>query len=371
MNVKTGAAHASVRNLTVSYGGRKVLDVPSLDVLPGEVLVVVGPNGSGKTTLLLSLALLQKPSTGVINYSGEPVTSQRQVLQLRRRLAVVFQEPLLLSNSVWENVTLGMRLRRVPKDEAKTRAQKWLEKFGVAHLAKRQARTLSGGEAKRVSLTRAFVLEPEVLFLDEPFAALDSPTRQSLIEDFERVLRETKVSTVMVTHDRNEALALADRVAVLIGGTIRQLGTPGEVFNYPVDEEVAGFVEAGNILPGQVISQNGGLAVITTGGREIEAVSELPAGTRVTVCLRHEDVTLSLPAAEMPATSARNRFAGKVTRVFPLGSQARVTLDCGFPLTALITGRSLEGMGLREGQEVLASFKASSIHLIAHSFTVL
>lgn len=366
MKNRVGGPSASVSNLVVSYGARKVLDVPSLDVLPGETLVIVGPNGSGKTTLLLCLALLQKPTTGIISYSGVPVTDSRQALQLRRRLAVVFQEPLLLNNSVWDNVTLGMRLRGIERSEAGTRARNWLETFGVADLAKRQARTLSGGEAKRVSLARAFVLEPEVLYLDEPFAALDSPTRQSLIEDFERVLRETRVNTVMVTHDRNEALALADRVAVIISGKIRQLGTPGEVFNYPVDEEVAGFVEAGNILPGKVVSQDDGLTVIAVSGREIEAVSDLPPGTRVTVCLRHEDVTLSLPVAEMPSTSARNRFTGRVTRVFPVGSQARVTLDCGFLLVVLITARSREGMGLGEGREVVASFKASSIHLIAH-----
>jgi tungstate transport system ATP-binding protein len=364
-----GTAPAGVTNLTVAYGTRKVLDVPALEVLPGEVLVVIGPNGSGKTTLLLCLALLLKPTTGTVSYLGQPVTGQRQILRLRRRLAVVFQESLLLSNSVWDNVTLGMRLRGIPKNEVKARAQKWLERFGVAHLAKRQARTLSGGEAKRVSLARAFVLEPEVLFLDEPFAALDSPTRQALLEDFEGVLRETKVSTLMVTHDRNEALALADRVAVLIGGTIRQLGTPAEVFNFPVDEEVAVFVEAGNILPGKILSQTAGLAVISTDGKEIEAVSSLPAGMKVTVCLRHEDVTLSLLGAGPLTTSARNRFAGRVTRIFPVGSQVRVTLDCGFPLAALITGRSLEGMGLKEGQEVVATFKASSIHLIGHHLT--
>ena len=362
----TSTATVTATNLTMVFGAQKVLDISSLQVLPSEVLVVIGPNGSGKTTLLLCMALLVRPTTGIITYSGEAVPDERRMLQLRRRIAVVFQEPLLLNSTVWDNVTLGLRLRSVPKNEMKDRAQKWLERFGVANLAKRQARTLSGGEAKRVSLARAFALEPEGLFLDEPFTALDSPTRQSLLEDFESVLRETKISTVMVTHDRNEALVLADRVAVLISGQIRQLGTPEEVFNYPVDEEVAGFVEAGNILAGTVATQGEGLVVIKTSGREIEAVSTLPVGTKVTVCLRHEDVTLTLPTAEPLSTSARNRIKGTVSRLFPVGSQVRVTLDCGFPLVALITRRSWEGMGLKEGQEVIATFKASSIHLIGH-----
>jgi tungstate transport system ATP-binding protein len=362
----SSGATVSTANLTMVFGTQKVLDISSLKVLPNEVLVVIGPNGSGKTTLLLCLALLMKPTTGDIRYSDETVVDERHILQLRRRIAVVFQEPLLLNSTVWDNVTLGLNLRGVPKTEARGRAQKWLGRFGVADLAKRRARTLSGGEAKRVSLARAFALEPEVLFLDEPFTALDSPTRQSLLEDFESVVRETKISTVMVTHDRNEALVLADRVAVLIRGQIRQVGTPEEVFNYPVDEEVAGFVEAGNILSGVVVAQNEGLAVVETSGREIEVVSNLSSGTKVTICLRHEDVTLALPTVEPFTSSARNRFTGKVVRLFPISSQVRVTLDCGFPLVALITRRSLEGMGLKEGQEVIATFKASSIYLIGH-----
>jgi tungstate transport system ATP-binding protein len=284
-------------------------------------------------------------------------------LGLRRRFAVVFQESLLLNATVWDNVTLGLRIRGFMKDETKARTQKWLERFGIASLAKRQAKTLSGGEAKRASLARAFALQPEVLFLDEPFAALDSPTRQALLEDFESVLRETRVTTVMVTHDRNEALVLANRVVVLMNGLIRQIGTPEEVFSSPVDEEVASFVEAGNILHGVVASQNNGLVSVEVGGQQVQAVSNLNVGTRVSVYLHYEDVTISLSVLQTIASSARNQFAGKVVKVFPVGSQMRVTVDCSIPLVALITRRSWEELGLTAGQAVIASFKASSIHL--------
>ncbi len=352
------------RELSVVLGGNKVLEVSMLQVLPNEVLVVIGPNGSGKTTLLLSLALLLKPATGTIFCQGQPVSYGSELLQWRRRFAVVFQESLLLDTTVWDNVTLGLRLRGVKREEIRDRALKWLERFGIASLEKRQARTLSGGEAKRVSLARAFALQPEVLFLDEPFAALDSPTRQALIEDFGSVLRETKVSTIMVTHDRNEALVLADRVAVLIGGHIRQIGNPEEVFSYPVDEEVAGFVEAGNVIHGVVSSQSEGLISIDTGERQLYAVSDLTVGAKVTMFLRHEDVTLSLPSPQTIPSSARNHFNGKIAKVFPIDSQMRVTVDCGFPLVALITKRSWEDLALGIGREVVASFKASSVHLI-------
>ncbi|MFH1141690.1 MAG: ATP-binding cassette domain-containing protein, partial [Chloroflexota bacterium] len=193
------------RQLSVVLGGQKVLEIPSLQLFSDETLVIIGPNGSGKTTLLLCMALLLRPTTGSIAFQGIPVEDGSSILRLRRRFAVVFQEPLLLDASVWDNVSLGLRLRGVRRGETKERAQAWLERFGIASLEKRRARTLSGGEAKRASLARAFALKPEVLFLDEPFAALDGPTRQSLIEDLGGVLRETKVSTIMVTHDRNEA----------------------------------------------------------------------------------------------------------------------------------------------------------------------
>lgn len=350
--------------LSVILGGHKVLEIPSIQVLPNEVLVVVGPNGSGKTTLLLSLALLLKPAAGTISYKGYPANGGSDILRLRRQFAVVFQDPLLLDTSVWDNVTLGLRLRGVSKEEIKNRAQRWLDRFGISSLASRQARTLSGGEAKRVSLARAFALQPEVLFLDEPFVALDSPTRQALIEDFESVLRETEVSTIMVSHDRNEAIVLASRIAVLIGGSIRQIGNAEDIFACPVDEEVASFIESGNIIHGVVSSQSGGLASVDVGGQQLYVTSDLATGTKVTMFLRHEVVTISLPSPQSIHSSARNNLAGKIVKMFPLGSQVRITLDCGFSLIVLITRRSWEDMGLGVGQTVIASFKASSIHMV-------
>jgi tungstate transport system ATP-binding protein len=352
------------KDLSVSYGGQKVLDVPSLEVHHNEVFVIIGPNGSGKTTLLLCLTRLTSPQTGTVSYRGVPVLDGKAVLQLHRKLAVVFQESLLLNTSVWDNVTLGLRLRNFSRDEVKARARKWLERFGIASLARRQARTLSSGEAKRASLARAFVLQPEVLFLDEPFTALDSPTRQALLEDFESVLNETKITTVMVTHDRNEALVLADRVTVLMNGRIAQIGTPAEVFSSPADEKVASFVEAGNILRGVVTAQDRGLATIQVGSQSIDASSEVGPSTDVIVLLPYDDVTLMLPNPEKVRSSARNCLTGEVLKVFPIGSQVRVTVDCGFPIVALVTKKSTEELGLERGRKVQVSFKAVSTRVI-------
>jgi molybdopterin-binding protein len=352
-----------VRNLTVSFDGKEVVNIPSLHVMPGEVLAIMGPNGSGKTTLLMTMALLLKPTSGDVLYDDAPVIESKDILRNRRRIAVVFQDALLLNMSVRDNVMLGLKLRGVKGEKADELTRHWLTRFGISHLAKQPARTLSGGEAKRASLARAFVLSPEIIFLDEPFNALDAPTRQSLIGDFQAVLHETGITTVMVTHDRNEALALADRTAVLINGHIRAIGAPGEVFSCTEDEELARFIDIGNIIHGAVAVQDAGLATIKVGELVIEAVSDFPSGTPIAVCLAYEDITLLQPENKT-VSSARNRFLGTITRMLPAGSQLRVTVDCGFPLVAVITRRSWEDMKLDIGQQIIASFKASSVRLI-------
>jgi tungstate transport system ATP-binding protein len=233
--------HVEVEGLIVKRGQRTVLDVPSLRIERGEILAVVGPNGAGKSTLVTMLALLERPSAGQIRLAGEPIDWRRGVLGARRRLALVFQEPLLFDTTVFENVATGLKLRGVSRAEIGKRVETWLARLGVGHLARRQARTLSGGEAQRTSLARALVLEPELLLLDEPFAALDAPTRESLAEDLVPLLRETDTTTVLVTHDRDEAIEIGDRLAVILDGRIARVDLPERVLAEPGDEAVAAF----------------------------------------------------------------------------------------------------------------------------------
>jgi tungstate transport system ATP-binding protein len=352
------------KDLSVVYGGQKVLDVSTIKGFPNEVLGIIGPNGSGKTTLLLCLTRLIKPQTGTVYFHGEPVTDEKSVLKIHRQLAAVFQESLLLNTSVRENLVVGLKLRKVNPVEIQARVDKWLERFGIAALAKRQARTLSSGEQKRTSLARAFALQPEILYLDEPFTALDGPTRQALLEDFKSVLNETKVTTVLVTHDRNESLALTDRIAVIMKGSIVQTGVPEEIFSAPANEEIANFVETGNVLHGVVTAQTEGLGTVKVGRFEVDACCELLIGNKAILLIPYDDITLMLSPPEEKTTSARNRFSGEVVKIFPTGSQARVTINCGFPLTALVTRKSTEEMGLKEGIKVVAMVKAVSIHVI-------
>jgi tungstate transport system ATP-binding protein len=346
----------------VSWGGRCILEVESVDVFGGEVLAVVGPNGAGKSTLLQVMALLQRPEQGQVLFDGQP--AKPGSLGLRRRMAMAFQEPLLLEGTVGYNVRCGLAMRGLPRREQERRAAFWLERFGVGHLAGRSVRSLSGGEAQRVSLARALALDPEVLLLDEPFAALDAPTRSLLMDDLDAALAERGTATVFVTHDRGEALRLGDRVAVLMGGRIRQCGTPSEVFAAPVDAEVAAFVGVETIVPGLVREVSDGLALVDVCGRTVEAPAAGEPGTGVLVCLRPEDVVLQAPVEGVAHSSARNRLPAVVRRALPAGPLVRVELDAGFPLVALVTRQSAGELALAPGAPVVASFKATAVHLI-------
>jgi tungstate transport system ATP-binding protein len=347
----------------VRYDGQVVLDMPALEVLPGEVLAVIGPNGAGKSTLLRVLALLARPTRGTVRLRGAAPRTETERLAWRRRMACVFQEPLLCRGSVLYNARLGCRLRGVARPEADRRAQDWLGRLGIAALADRPVDRLSGGEAQRTSLARAFAAMPEVLFLDEPFAALDAPTREALLDDLGRLLAAARTTTVLVTHDRAEALRLGDRVAVLLDGRLGQIGPPERVFGAPASEAVARFVGVENLLPGRVAALQEGLVEVDVGPVRLAVAGEARPGERVLVGCRPEDLTLTPPGAR-GLTSAQNRLAGRVVRVSPLGPLWRVGVDCGVPLTALVTPPAVATLALAPGVPVEVTFKATAVHLV-------
>jgi len=231
-----------IRNLLIQRNGRDVLKIDSLDIKRGETLGVVGPNGAGKSTLLLALARLLKPTAGEVIFNGSQLSGLGD-LEYRRRISFVFQDPLLLDMTVEKNIALGLKFRDRPKEEIHARVWMWIKQLGIESLAKRRASQLSGGEAQRVSLARAFVLEPELLLLDEPFAALDPPTRAKLIEDLSALLAEEHRTAVFVTHNLNEAAKLSHRIAVIVDGMLRQVGTAKQIKSRPADETVKAFLQ--------------------------------------------------------------------------------------------------------------------------------
>lgn len=218
----------AVKDLRLDLSGVEIFNIEELVLNEGEVVALVGPNGAGKTSLLLTLALLQTPSCGTVSFQGRIVNGDNLV-DLRRRIALVFQEALLLDTTVQQNMMIPLRIRGVPRREAEARTEKWLARFQIAHLARRRARQLSGGEAQRTSLARAFAMEPEILFLDEPFSALDYPTRKALLKDIGQLLKDIKLTTLFVTHDYTEIPFLASTVTVLNGGRIVKQGSVREI----------------------------------------------------------------------------------------------------------------------------------------------
>jgi tungstate transport system ATP-binding protein len=352
------------QDVAVQYGARTVVDVDQLAVGRGETLAFIGPNGAGKSTLLRVLGLLERPSRGEVRLEGQPVAWGRDLLDARRRFASVFQEPLLTDTTVERNVALGLTLRRTPREEVRRRAAHWMDRLGIRELAGRQARTLSGGESQRTSLARAFAIGPDVLLLDEPFSALDPPTREDLLRVLQRILRETAVTTVFVTHDRAEALRLGDRVGVMLEGRLAQLDTPAVVFGRPATPAVARFVGVENLLTGRVAASDDGLLTVATDHLRIRVPGQAPVGRRVLVCVRPENVVLRPGPVGPGRDSALNHFPGRVAELVPVGTQVRVLAECGDPVIALVTRHSVEELPLAPGSPVTVSFKASAVHLI-------
>lgn len=353
----------TVSGLKVSRGGVPVLDIPELSVQPGEFLSLIGPNGTGKSTLLLSLAGLLKRHSGEIRFHGKAVEDGPGLLDYRRRLAMVFQEPLLFDATVYENVASGMKLRGKARSEIKPVVEENLSLFGIAHLSSRSASKISGGEAQRTSLARAFATNPEMVFLDEPFASLDPPTKEAVIEDLGRVLRTRRTTALMATHDRMDALRLSNSIAVMDGGAIVQIGPPSDVMHYPVNEIVASFVGIETILQGRVIGTTDGVLQVNINGKDVACTGEFAPNERVTCFIRPEHVTL-FPDIYQPVSSARNIYSGTITKVQPIGLLYRVGIDCGFPLSAHVTRQAMEDLRLDPGVRVKAEFKATAVHVI-------
>ena len=357
------ATLVSLRDVVVRYGKTVALQIATLDLHSGEVLAIIGPNGGGKSTLLRVMGLLQRPTNGTVLFQGENAYDGN-LLHLRRRIATVFQEPLLLNTTVYGNAALGLKLRGKGSREIARRLDPWLERLGIAHLRGRNTRSLSGGEAQRTSLARALALEPEILLLDEPFAALDPATREALLRDFQPILNESKVTAVFVTHDRNEAFGLAGRIAVLHQGRLAQIGARDDVFHRPGSEIVADVVGTENSLPGVVEDCAGGLASIRINQVRLRVAGQFEPGTRVVVCLRPESLMIS---RDNFPTSDSNRLTGIIKGLSTGLMQQRITLDCdGIALVALVERQACVQLKLAERQTVTITFSFDAAHIITH-----
>jgi len=350
-------------DLQQRHGSRTTLKSVSLSIEKGEILAIIGPTGAGKTTLLRLIDQLDNPASGKVLFNGREVTPQLRT-KVRRQISMVLQKPVVFDASVYDNVAFPLTVRKLDRKAIPERVNAMLKTVGLEGYQKRKARTLSGGETQKVALARALITDPQVLLLDEPTANLDPVSLNTIERLILQFNRDNGMAIVVATHEMAQGQRLAHRIGVMMDGELIQVGKPEDIFYAPSDLRVARFVGVENILKGSVTANEGGLAQIGLNGHSLEAVTDHRAGGEVHVFIRPEEVTISL---QPPSSSARNSFRGEAKLVALSGPYARVEIDCGISLVALVTRRSAEELGLKVGQQVHASFKATAVHVISRA----
>ena len=331
-----------------------------LKIRDGEYFVILGPTGAGKTLLLELVAGFYQPDGGEISIGGKNVIG---LPPEKRNIGFVYQDYSLFPHmNAKKNIEFGMQMRGI-KNRSKKAVEEIAGYLNISHLLHRHPNTLSGGEQQRVALARVLVIDPDVLLLDEPLSALDPGTQDATRKILKSIHSNSNLTVIHVTHDQTEARILADRIAVMMDGRIVQVGTPDEVFDKPVNDEIAHFVGVENVLKGEVIESSNGVCVLDIGGKVLEAVSECAIGDTVYACLRPENVTLSKTGVN---SSARNSFEGSLLEVERMGAlvRAKVDMDGSFLLNAFVTNQSADELGLMRGETVVVSFKAAAVHVV-------
>lgn len=347
-------------DLEVRYRERLALSVDRIALREGEILGILGPNGAGKSTLLRVMALLQMPTSGRVWFHNR--TGARAADALRSSSSAVFQRPHLWTGSVAYNVAMSLRFHRVPTSEVRPRVERISELLGIEALLDQPVSTLSGGEAQRAALARALVVEPEVLFLDEPTANLDAEVKSALRQDIERLARSRAGSTLLVTHDQHEAFSLADRILVLEEGRVVQDGSPADLYENPATLYIAGLTGAEFALRGRVTSIDDGLVVVSVEGVTMTAVGTAETNAPVKIAYRPEDLVLGDPSEDELRDSARNSFFSTVAELRVLGGLVRVRLEGPPAMVALVSRPAAERVGLKPGSRVSVRIKAAALH---------
>lgn len=343
-----------IENLTRNWKEFKINQV-NLEVKKNEYFVILGPSGSGKTMLLELIAGMWAPDSGKVYLNDKDIT--HAPLE-KRGIGFVYQDYMLFPHkTVFENIAFGLNVRKIPKQEIEVKVNEMMEVLNISHLKNRLPRTLSGGEQQRTALARALIVYPKVLLMDEPLSALDRKTKDDLMGQLKEIHQNFDITIIHVTHNFDEALQLADRVAIMKHGTIPQVGPVEEVFRRPANGFVADFVGVENIIKGTATLE-GDVTEINTG--RVVIVSTEPKTGAVHITVRPEDITLS---SQKVATSARNAFKGRVKEISDEGTIIRLTIDIGNPLVVFLTRQSFSDLGINIGKTVWTYFKASAVHV--------
>jgi len=346
-------------NLWKSFGDFSVLQNVNLTIPQGKITALLGPSGSGKTTLLRILAGLDNPTSGELFYGNTQLAANEQSV-LRQKATLVFQKSVFFNTTVYNNVAFGLKLtEQFTKEEISNHVSEALALVMLEGFEKRRAKKLSGGEQQRVSLARALVLDRELLLLDEPTVNLD-PKNVSIIEEsIQRVNQEKNTTIILATHNMFQAEAISERVALLIDGTIKQVGTNRDIFG-KTNEHLDSFARLENVFSGTSKNSKEGPSIITV-NQQLKIEAAFSRQGKVTVHVRPEDILLSTKAIK---SSARNVFKGTIVGITDLGPIAKITVDAGKKFSIQITKKSLTEMKLNVGSEIFLTFKASAVRLI-------
>jgi putative spermidine/putrescine transport system ATP-binding protein/spermidine/putrescine transport system ATP-binding protein len=358
------AASVRLRELTKIFGKTRAVDRVTLNMEPGSIVALLGPSGCGKTTTLRMIAGLLLPDAGEILIDDKAIT---RVPVHRRNIGMLFQNYALFPHmTVAQNIAFGLETRNIKRDRAAVRVTEALQLVQLDGFENRMPAQLSGGQQQRVALARALVVEPAVLLLDEPLGALDKSLRESMQVELRDLQRRLGITTVMVTHDQDEALTMADRIAIMRDGYVEQTGTPAEVYRRPVSRFIASFLGAANFLRGKVDRETPGASRIAVDGDLTITVPQgRPAGARVTVALRPEAIRVrKCPAAT--AESQPNEVQAVVEKVVYHGFISHLYLRRrnGEPLIAFQQDGSFSGQTVAAGDLVIASWPDESNHIV-------
>ncbi|NYT04480.1 MAG: ABC transporter ATP-binding protein [Candidatus Methanofastidiosa archaeon] len=346
-----------VENISNNWGDFTLKDI-SLDIKESEYFVILGPTGAGKTLLLEIIAGLYFPKKGKVIINGEDMTLTSPE---NRGLGFVYQDFALFPHlNVKKNIEYGLKLRKISEEDREKKISELVKMLKINHLLHRNTETLSGGEKQKVALARALAINPKIILMDEPFSALDENTKSKLISDMKELHKTEGITFVHVTHSQEEAILLADRIGIMMKGTIVQVGNPDEIFYKPVTKEIAQFVKIENIWEGKISRKNEGEMIVEVNGKEIVALSDhFKVGQDVRLIIRPEDIILG-----KGNTSARNNFKGKVISVIKHGFYYIIRIDCGFEVEAAVTKQSIENLNIREGEDINIFFKATALQVI-------
>lgn len=360
-------AEAAVKTLTLTLGAFR-LDKMDFVLSGGEILVILGPNGSGKSVTLETIAGFHRPDSGSVRIRGRDVTA---LPPERRNIGFVVQNFGLFPHlNVERNVAIARRGGRavVAGDQTpppQGDAAALLAYFGVAHLARRTPQDLSPGEKQRVALARALAGAPDLFLFDEPFAALDSQTRDQLRDELKSFLRALAIPAIFVTHDHTDAVTLADKIVVLRDGVMMQTGPATEIFRKPATSFVARFVGIENILDARIAEISGGMATLAVGNRTLRAPApgrHDGAAKSVRLGIRAEDVTISSSCGPRAPAPNLNRLEGKVIGLRALGPLVTVEIDCGFRLNAYLLTPQARAINLGVGNAVALEIAVDAVH---------